>query len=158
MYVSPVMLGGTFGFAEVQTVMTHCFSHQCTQYKKILPAVLKEAVNLIRARALSHLPFLSMELSSIQKCADFPEKKSYSSQFRQKVSQERRKAYLEKFDEEDWYCFADILIHMTTIKFSVRTLQSPSWILVKTWVLFCPCCHYEKRILEEAAFLIIREM
>ena len=143
MYVSPVMLGSTFGFAEVHTVITHCFSHQCTQYKKTLPAVLKEAVNLIRASALSHLPFLSMELSSIQKCADFPEKKSQSSQFRQKVSQERRKAYLEKFDEEDWYCFADILIRMIAKTFSVRTLWSPSWVLKKIWVLFCPCCHYE---------------
>ena len=27
MYVSPVMLGSTFGFAEVHTVITHCFSH-----------------------------------------------------------------------------------------------------------------------------------
>lgn len=154
MCVSPAMLGSTFGFAEVHAVMTHCFSHQCAQYKKTRPVALKEAVSLIRARALSHSPFLSMELSSIQKCADFPEKKSCSSQFGQKVSQKGMKAYLEKFDEEGWYCFADILIHMIVIKFSVRTLQgSPSWELIKTWVLCCPCCHYERGYWRRQLFL-----
>lgn len=59
MYVSPVMLGHTSGFAEVYILLWLIVFTLLYLASETLPATLKEAVNLIRARALSHQLFKS---------------------------------------------------------------------------------------------------
>lgn len=59
MYVSPVMLGHTSGFAEVYILLWLIVFTLLYLAWETLPATLKESVNLIRARALSHQLFKS---------------------------------------------------------------------------------------------------